>query len=97
MSLSGHNPNVSLLPDNPSAQIMPVQGGGGSIPRSTSGWMSLPIIIPQKYILPNIHATQEIMKKYSIDGYPTIIKFVEGKPQLYQGERDSKSFLEALN
>ena len=40
---------------------------------------------------------EEIMKKYSIDGYPTIIKFVEGKPQLYQGERDGKSFLEALN
>ena len=40
---------------------------------------------------------QEIMKKYSIDGYPTIIKFVEGKPQLYQGERDAKSLKEALN
>ena len=39
---------------------------------------------------------QEIMKKYSIDGYPTIIKFVEGKPQLYQGERDAKSLIEAL-
>ena len=40
---------------------------------------------------------QEIMKKYNIDGYPTIIKFVEGKPQLYQGERDAKSLREALN
>ena len=37
--LSNHNPNVSLLPDNPSAQIMPVQGGGG-----TSGlWHSSPV------------------------------------------------------
>ena len=40
---------------------------------------------------------EEIMKKYSIDGYPTIIKFVEGKPQLYQGERDAKSLREALS
>jgi thiol-disulfide isomerase/thioredoxin len=35
---------------------------------------------------------QEIMKKYSIDGYPTIIKFVNGKPSLYRGDRDSDSF-----
>jgi thiol-disulfide isomerase/thioredoxin len=41
-------------------------------------------------------ADQKIMKKYSIDGYPTIIKFVEGKPQLYQGEREPESFKEAL-
>jgi protein disulfide-isomerase A1 len=40
---------------------------------------------------------QKIMKKYSIDGYPTIIKFVNGKAQLYQGERDPESFKEALN
>lgn len=37
---------------------------------------------------------QEIMKKYSIDGYPTIIKFVNGKASLYQGDRDSDSFKE---
>jgi thiol-disulfide isomerase/thioredoxin len=37
---------------------------------------------------------QRIMKKYSIDGYPTIIKFVNGKASLYQGERDSDSFKE---
>lgn len=42
-------------------------------------------------------ADQKIMKKYSIDGYPTIIKFVNGKPQLYQGERDPESFKEALS
>ena len=41
-------------------------------------------------------ADQKIMKKYSIDGYPTIIKFVNGKPQLYQGERDVESFKEAV-
>ena len=35
---------------------------------------------------------QEVMKKYSIDGYPTIIKFVNGKPSLYRGDRDSDSF-----
>ena len=40
---------------------------------------------------------QAIMKKYNIDGYPTIIKFVNGKAQLYQGDRDSESFKEALN
>ena len=37
---------------------------------------------------------QRIMKKYSIDGYPTIIKFVNGKATLYQGDRDSDSFKE---
>jgi len=40
---------------------------------------------------------QAIMKKYSIDGYPTIIQFVNGKPQLYQGERDSASFKEVFS
>jgi len=40
---------------------------------------------------------QAIMKKYSIDGYPTIIQFVNGKPQLYQGERDPVSFKEVFN
>lgn len=37
---------------------------------------------------------QRVMKKYSIDGYPTIIKFVNGKASLYQGDRDSDSFKE---
>ena len=41
-------------------------------------------------------ADQKIMKKYSIDGYPTIIKFVNGKAQLYQGERDVESFKQAV-
>jgi thioredoxin-like negative regulator of GroEL len=40
---------------------------------------------------------QAIMKKYNIDGYPTIIQFVNGKPQLYQGERDSASFKEVFS
>lgn len=40
---------------------------------------------------------QAIMKKYSIDGYPTIIQFINGKPQLYQGERDPVSFKEVFN
>jgi len=40
---------------------------------------------------------QAIMKKYSIDGYPTIIQFVNGKPQLYQGERDAVSFKEVFS
>ena len=35
---------------------------------------------------------QEVMKKYSIDGYPTIIKFINGKPSMYNGDRDSDSF-----
>jgi thiol-disulfide isomerase/thioredoxin len=42
-------------------------------------------------------ADNKIMKKYSIEGYPTIIKFVDGKPQLYQGEREPESFKEALS
>ena len=37
---------------------------------------------------------QRVMKKYSIDGYPTIIKFVNGKATLYQGDRDADSFKE---
>jgi thiol-disulfide isomerase/thioredoxin len=35
---------------------------------------------------------KEIMKKYSIEGYPTIIKFINGKPTLYRGDRDADSF-----
>ena len=37
---------------------------------------------------------QRVMKKYSIDGYPTIIKFVNGKASMYQGDRNSESFKE---
>lgn len=40
---------------------------------------------------------KKIMKKYTIDGYPTIIKFVEGKPSLYRGERDADSFKKVFN
>lgn len=39
---------------------------------------------------------QEVMKKYSIDGYPTIIKFINGKPSMYNGDRDSDSFKEVF-
>jgi thiol:disulfide interchange protein len=35
---------------------------------------------------------QKIMKNYNIDGYPTIIKFVNGTPSLYRGDRDADSF-----
>jgi thiol-disulfide isomerase/thioredoxin len=35
---------------------------------------------------------QKVMKKYNVDGYPTIIKFVNGTPSLYRGDRDSDSF-----
>jgi thiol-disulfide isomerase/thioredoxin len=33
-----------------------------------------------------------VMEKYSVDGYPTILKFVDGTPTLYQGERTSEGF-----
>ena len=39
---------------------------------------------------------EEIMKKYKIDGYPTILVFNNGKPMDYQGERTSESFKEEL-
>ena len=39
---------------------------------------------------------QEVMKKYSIEGYPTIIKFVNGKASMYNGDRDSDSFKEVF-
>ena len=35
---------------------------------------------------------QKVMKKYNVDGYPTIIKFVNGTPSLYRGDRDADSF-----
>lgn len=40
---------------------------------------------------------KKIMKKYNIDGYPTIIKFVDGTPSLYRGDRDANSFKEVFN
>ena len=39
---------------------------------------------------------EEIMKKYNIDGYPTIIKFINGKPTLYRGDRDADSFADVF-
>jgi hypothetical protein len=50
-----HNPNASLLPDNPSAVIQPVQGGGGKaftdeIPTvSNMSWKSIPVQIEDNY------------------------------------------------
>ena len=38
---------------------------------------------------------KEIMEKYSIDGYPTIIVFEDGKPTPYEGKR-TKEGLESL-
>ena len=35
---------------------------------------------------------EKLMKKYNVQGYPTIIKFVNGKPSEYQGDRDADSF-----
>ena len=37
---------------------------------------------------------EKLMKKYNIQGYPTIIKFINGKPSEYQGDRDADSFRE---
>jgi len=36
------------------------------------------------------------MKKYDINGYPTIILFVNGKPTPYDGYRTEEGFIEAL-
>ena len=57
--LGGHNPNISLLPDNPSAQIMPVQGGGGN-----RGWQLIPINIPGDSENKDIYATRGELAKY---------------------------------
>lgn len=35
---------------------------------------------------------EKLMKKYNVQGYPTIIKFINGKPSEYQGDRDADSF-----
>jgi len=40
---------------------------------------------------------EKIMKKYNVQGYPTIIKFINGKPSEYQGDRDADSFKEMFN
>ena len=40
---------------------------------------------------------KEIMKKYNIDGYPTIILFKDGKPMPYEGARNKHAFIEALS
>ena len=40
---------------------------------------------------------KEIMKKYNIEGYPTIIVFKNGSPSVYNGERDVNSFKGVFN
>jgi protein disulfide-isomerase-like protein len=40
---------------------------------------------------------KELMEKYNIDGYPTIILFKDGKPTPYEGARNKDAFIEALS
>ena len=40
---------------------------------------------------------KELMEKYNIDGYPTIILFKDGKPSPYEGARNKDAFIEALS
>lgn len=40
---------------------------------------------------------KEIMSKYNIDGYPTIIVFDNGVASPYDGKRDKESFMSALS
>ena len=40
---------------------------------------------------------KEIMSKYNIDGYPTIIVFDNGVASPYEGKRDKESFMSALS
>jgi protein disulfide-isomerase-like protein len=41
--------------------------------------------------------SKKLMKKYDINGYPTILLFVNGRPMPYDGERTEEGFLNALN
>jgi protein disulfide-isomerase-like protein len=36
---------------------------------------------------------KEIMEKYNIDGYPTIVIFEDGKPSKYEGKRSKEDLL----
>jgi protein disulfide-isomerase-like protein len=40
--------------------------------------------------------SKKLMKKYDINGYPTILLFVNGRPMPYDGERTEEGFLNAL-
>lgn len=40
--------------------------------------------------------SKKLMKKYDINGYPTILLFVNGRPTPYDGERTEEGFLNAL-
>jgi protein disulfide-isomerase-like protein len=41
----------------------------------------------------NTKKDKQIMKKYEVDGYPTIIIFEDGKPKKYNGERNVEDLL----
>jgi hypothetical protein len=49
MFSGGHDPSVSLLPDNPNAQITPVQGGGSLDSKSVGEWKSIPVLIEETH------------------------------------------------
>lgn len=40
---------------------------------------------------------QEIMTKYKVEGYPTIIMFEDGKPTEYTGERTTDDFMKVFS
>jgi len=42
-------------------------------------------------------ADKKLMEKYSIDGYPTIILFVDGNPTPYSGKRNKEDFIEVFS
>ena len=65
MSFGGHNPNISLLQDNPAARILPVQGGGGMEGGAKKlGWHSYPITVPLSNPSDSITASHISMKRY---------------------------------
>ena len=43
------------------------------------------------------NAHRELMEKYEIEGYPTILVFKDGKATKYEGKRDENSLLSYLN
>ena len=59
--LGGHNPNVSLLPDNPGVKIEAQSGGAieGIQPEETraESWKIIPIEITQNASMPNLSVT----------------------------------------
>jgi len=67
MSYGGSNPPVSLIQDNPTAQISPVYGGGSNTgaPVIASGWHSTPQLIPVAPPRLNASASHLSIKNYS--------------------------------